>query len=87
MILKSKVGASGVASMIAGLRKLTSILEVISEGAYPAMTEESVTFPELSDVKKTYDCPLTPTGTTALNQPFSIDVLTGRIIRPLTNVA
>lgn len=49
--------------------------------------EESVRFPELSEVKKTYDCPLIPTGTTALTIPSAIEIGTGRIMRPLTNVA
>ena len=55
--------------------------------AGPARMEESVRFPDISEVKKTYDCPETPTGTTALTKLPEMVTGTGKIIRPLTNVA
>ena len=84
---KSKVGDSGVASIIAGLEHVSSNLGSNFRRAYPARMEESVRFPELSEVKKTYDCPLMPAGTTAETIPFIMLTGTGRIISPLTKVA
>lgn len=50
---KSNVGEEGVASMMAGLNQLVAILEIGLQVTYPARIEESVRFPELSEVKKT----------------------------------
>jgi hypothetical protein len=50
---KEKVGESGVDSMIAGLNQLALLLHIVSDVTYPARIEESVRFPELSEVRKT----------------------------------
>lgn len=70
-MLVSKVGEDGVTSTMAG----------------PATTLSSVTFPESSDVKKTYPWPSMPAGTVAEKESPFIVTGTGIDMSPLQKVA
>jgi len=71
MTERSNVGLDGVTSMMAG----------------PKRTLVSLTKPELSEVMKTYACPETFAGTSAMIMPLAeLAGRTGKISRPETNV-